>query len=96
MVTAPARRPLVVAIGGLVWADLPNPWGPPAGGPSSVMRRGVTGDPHGRWINRALLDIGSKEVLQAAEAGLGTRTSACGAHTIQITQVSSQETHERL
>jgi hypothetical protein len=71
MVIAPARRPLVVAIGGWFGPTSPTHWGPPAGGPSSVMRRGVTGDPHGRWINRALLDIGSKEVLQAAEAGLG-------------------------
>jgi ADP-heptose:LPS heptosyltransferase len=48
----------------------PARWGPPAGGPSTVIWRGVAGDPHGRWVNRALLDIGSKEVLGAAEARL--------------------------
>jgi ADP-heptose:LPS heptosyltransferase len=48
----------------------PTRWGPPVGGPSTVIWRGVAGDPHGRWVNRALLDIGSKEVLEAAEARL--------------------------
>ena len=49
----------------------PERWGPPAGGPATVIWRGVTGDPHGRWVDPALLDIGSEEVLEAAEARLG-------------------------
>ena len=49
----------------------PQQWGPPAGGPSTVIWRGVTGNPHGRWADPALLDIGSDEVLKAAEARLG-------------------------
>jgi ADP-heptose:LPS heptosyltransferase len=49
----------------------PERWGPPAGGPATVIWRGATGDPHGRWVDPALLDIGSDEVLEAAEARLG-------------------------
>jgi ADP-heptose:LPS heptosyltransferase len=49
----------------------PLQWGPPAGGPYTVIWRGVTGNPHGRWTDPALLDIGSEEVLKAAEARLG-------------------------
>jgi ADP-heptose:LPS heptosyltransferase len=49
----------------------PSHWGPPAGGPSTVIWRGYTGDPHGRWAHPALLEIGSDEVLRAAEARLG-------------------------
>jgi ADP-heptose:LPS heptosyltransferase len=49
----------------------PLQWGPPAGGPFTVIWRGVTGNPHGRWADPALLDIGSEEVLKAAEARLG-------------------------
>jgi ADP-heptose:LPS heptosyltransferase len=49
----------------------PSHWGPPAGGPSTVIWRGSTGDPHGRWVHPALLEIGSDEVLRAAEARLG-------------------------
>jgi ADP-heptose:LPS heptosyltransferase len=50
----------------------PEQWGPPAEGPFTVIWRGVTGDPHGRWVHPALLEIGSEEVLAAAEARLGT------------------------
>jgi ADP-heptose:LPS heptosyltransferase len=49
----------------------PTRWGPPAGGPSTVIWRGYTGDPHGRSVHPALLEIESDEVLQAAEARLG-------------------------
>jgi ADP-heptose:LPS heptosyltransferase len=51
----------------------PTQWGPPAGGPATVIWRGDTGDPHGRWVHPALLEIGSDEVLAAAEARLGDR-----------------------
>jgi len=51
----------------------PTQWGPPAVGPATVIWRGVTGDPHGRWVHPALLEIGSDEVLVAAEARLGDR-----------------------
>jgi ADP-heptose:LPS heptosyltransferase len=49
----------------------PERWGPPAEGPFTVIWRGYTGDPHGRWVHPALLEIGSDEVLEAAEARLG-------------------------
>jgi ADP-heptose:LPS heptosyltransferase len=49
----------------------PLRWGPPAGGPFTVIWRGAAGNPHGRWVDPALLDIGSDEVLEAAEARLG-------------------------
>ena len=49
----------------------PLRWGPPAGGPFTVIWRGATGNPHGRWVDPALLEIGSGEVLEAAEARLG-------------------------
>jgi ADP-heptose:LPS heptosyltransferase len=49
----------------------PLRWGPPAGGPFTVIWRGATGNPHGRWVDPALLEIGSSEVLEAAEARLG-------------------------
>ncbi|HEX3197944.1 MAG TPA: glycosyltransferase family 9 protein [Propionibacteriaceae bacterium] len=48
----------------------PGRWGPPANAPSTVIWRGVTGDPHGRRVDPALLDIGTDEVLAAAEARL--------------------------
>ena len=48
----------------------PERWGPPATSPATVIWRGVRGDPHSRWVDPALLDIGSAEVLQAAEARL--------------------------
>jgi ADP-heptose:LPS heptosyltransferase len=59
----------------------PSRWGPPAGGPSTVIWRGSTGDPHGRWVHPALLEIGSDEVLRAAEARLGGLRSQL-THTI--------------
>jgi ADP-heptose:LPS heptosyltransferase len=34
------------------------------------------GDPLGRWVHPAFLEIGSDEVLEAAEARLGIRTPA--------------------
>jgi ADP-heptose:LPS heptosyltransferase len=49
----------------------PERWGPPAGRPSTVIWRGVSGDPHGQWVHPGLLEIGSDEVLEAAEARLG-------------------------
>jgi ADP-heptose:LPS heptosyltransferase len=49
----------------------PARWGPPTGGPFTVIWRGATGDPHGRWVDSALRDIGSDEVLKAAEVRLG-------------------------
>jgi len=49
----------------------PLRWGPPAGAPSTVIWRGATGNPHGRWVDPALLEIVSDEVLEAAEARLG-------------------------
>jgi len=49
----------------------PLRWGPPAGGPSTVIWRGATGNPHGRWVDPALLEIVSDEVLDAGEARLG-------------------------
>lgn len=52
----------------------PDRWGPPAGRPSTVIWRGVIGDPHGRWVHPALLEIGSDEVLDAAEARLGAQS----------------------
>jgi ADP-heptose:LPS heptosyltransferase len=48
----------------------PRRWGPPAEGPFTVIWRGYTGDPHSRWVHPALLEIGSDEVLKAAEARL--------------------------
>jgi ADP-heptose:LPS heptosyltransferase len=48
----------------------PGRWGPPAQAPSTVIWRGVTGNPHGRRVDPALLDIGTDEVLEAAEARL--------------------------
>lgn len=48
----------------------PARWGPPAKAPSTVMWRGATGDPHGRQVDPGLLDIGSEDVLEAAEARL--------------------------
>jgi ADP-heptose:LPS heptosyltransferase len=48
----------------------PERWGPPATNPATVIWRGVTGNPHGQWVDPALLDIGSDEVLEAAEARL--------------------------
>jgi ADP-heptose:LPS heptosyltransferase len=48
----------------------PARWGPPAEAPSTVMWRGVTGDPHGGRVDAGLLDIGSDDVLEAAEARL--------------------------
>jgi ADP-heptose:LPS heptosyltransferase len=48
----------------------PTLWGPPAAGRSTVIWRGVTGDPHGRWVDPALLDIGAEEVLDAAQGWL--------------------------
>jgi ADP-heptose:LPS heptosyltransferase len=60
----------------------PERWGPPAGGPFTVIWRGVTGDPHSRWVHPALLEIGSNEVLAAAEARLGDRRPRSTAHTI--------------
>jgi ADP-heptose:LPS heptosyltransferase len=49
----------------------PERWGPPAMSPATVIWRGVTGNPHGRSADPALLDIRSDEVLEAAEARLG-------------------------
>jgi ADP-heptose:LPS heptosyltransferase len=60
----------------------PEYWGPPADGPFTVIWRGVTGDPHGRWVHPALLEIGSNEVLAAAEARLGDQKPRSTAHTI--------------
>jgi ADP-heptose:LPS heptosyltransferase len=51
----------------------PRRWGPPAEGPFTVVWRGYTGDPHSRWVHPALLEIGSDEVLKAAEARLEAR-----------------------
>jgi ADP-heptose:LPS heptosyltransferase len=48
----------------------PERWGPPAMSPATVIWRGVTGNPHGRSADPGLLDIGSDEVLDAAEARL--------------------------
>jgi ADP-heptose:LPS heptosyltransferase len=48
----------------------PARWGPPAGGPFTVIWRGVNGDPQARWVHPALLAIGSDEVLEAAKARL--------------------------
>jgi ADP-heptose:LPS heptosyltransferase len=60
----------------------PRRWGPPADGPFTVIWRGVTGDPHSRWIHPALLEIGSHEVLAAAEARLGARGPQSATHRI--------------
>jgi ADP-heptose:LPS heptosyltransferase len=60
----------------------PTRWGPPATGPSTVIWRGVTGDPHGRWVDPALLDIGSEEVLEAVEARLGGPAPRSAAPTL--------------
>jgi ADP-heptose:LPS heptosyltransferase len=49
----------------------PLRWGPPTGGPFTVIWRGGTGNPHGRWVDPGLLEIGSDEVLEAAAARLG-------------------------
>jgi ADP-heptose:LPS heptosyltransferase len=53
----------------------PERWGPPASGHATVIWRGITGNPHGRWVDPALLDIGSEEVLAAAEVRLGDQAS---------------------
>jgi ADP-heptose:LPS heptosyltransferase len=60
------RTPSVILFG----PTSPERWGPPATNPATVIWRGVTGDPHGRRVNPALLAIGSDEVLKAAEARL--------------------------
>jgi ADP-heptose:LPS heptosyltransferase len=60
----------------------PTRWGPPATNPSTVIWRGVTGDPHGRWVDPALLDIGSEEVLEAVEARLGGPAPRSAAPTL--------------
>jgi ADP-heptose:LPS heptosyltransferase len=60
----------------------PTRWGPPAGGPFTVIWRGYTGDPHSRSIHPALLEIGADEVLQAAEARLGGSTRQLTTPTI--------------
>jgi ADP-heptose:LPS heptosyltransferase len=60
----------------------PRRWGPPAEGPFTVIWRGVTGDPHSRWVHPALLDIGSHEVLAAAEARLGVRGPQSATHRV--------------
>lgn len=71
----------------------PMKWGPPAGGPFTVIWRGAIGNPHGRWADPALLDIGSEEVLKAAEARLGdTSLSQLRLH-YPNSAGSSQETH---
>ena len=57
----------------------PARWGPPTGGPFTVIWRGATGDPHGRWVDSALRDIGSDEVLQAAEVRLGDSSLSASA-----------------
>jgi len=49
----------------------PERWGPPVTAPSTVIWRGATGDPHGRRVDPTLLDIGTDEVLEAADARLG-------------------------
>ena len=48
--------------------------------------RGVTGDPRGRWVDPALPDIGSKEVLEQPRPGLGDPNLARCAHPIQEAQ----------
>ncbi|HJV13319.1 MAG TPA: glycosyltransferase family 9 protein [Propionibacteriaceae bacterium] len=60
----------------------PRRWGPPADGPFTVIWRGVTGDPHSRWVHPALLEIGSDEVLAAAEVRLGVRGPQSAMHRI--------------
>jgi ADP-heptose:LPS heptosyltransferase len=60
----------------------PQQWGPPAEGPFTVIWRGVTGDPHSQWAHPALLEIGSDEVLAAAEARLGDLRPQPTTHTI--------------
>jgi ADP-heptose:LPS heptosyltransferase len=60
----------------------PTRWGPPAGGPFTVIWRGYTGDPHSRSVHPALLEIGSDEVLQAAEARLEGSTPQLTTPTI--------------
>ena len=60
------RTPSVILFG----PTSPERWGPPATNPATAIWRGVTGDPHGRRVNPALLAIGSDEVLKAAEARL--------------------------
>jgi ADP-heptose:LPS heptosyltransferase len=60
----------------------PMRWGPPPGGPFTVIWRGYTGDPHSRSVHPALLEIGTDEVLQAAEARLGGLTRQLTTPTI--------------
>jgi ADP-heptose:LPS heptosyltransferase len=60
----------------------PTRWGPPAGGPFTVIWRGYTGDPHSRSVHPALLEIGSDEVLQAAVSRLGGSTPQLATPTI--------------
>jgi ADP-heptose:LPS heptosyltransferase len=44
----------------------PQLWGPPAGGPHTVLWHERTGDPHGREPDPGLLSIGVDEVVSAA------------------------------
>jgi ADP-heptose:LPS heptosyltransferase len=72
------RIPSVILFG----PTSPERWGPPATNPATVIWRGATGNPHGRWVNPALLAIGSDEVLKAAEARLGRAEPRPAAPTI--------------
>jgi ADP-heptose:LPS heptosyltransferase len=48
----------------------PQLWGPPAGGPHTVLWHERTGDPHGREPDPGLLSIGVDEVVSAARPRL--------------------------
>jgi len=54
----------------------PELWGPPPGGPHTVLWHGSTGDPHGSEPDPGLLDIGVTEVVSAAQYRLARRKRA--------------------
>jgi ADP-heptose:LPS heptosyltransferase len=56
----------------------PSQWGPPAGGPHSVLWHGSSGDPHSDQPDLGLLRIGVEDVLEAASRRLAEPTPATG------------------
>jgi ADP-heptose:LPS heptosyltransferase len=52
----------------------PSQWGPPAGGPHTVLWHGSSGDPHGDQPDLGLLRIGVEDVLEAASRRLAEPT----------------------
>ena len=56
----------------------PSRWGPPAGGPHTVIWHGSSGDPHGDQPDLGLLKIGVEDVMDAACRRLAQPAPAAG------------------